>query len=168
MRWFWTVVSSFTQEELARLLQFTTGSSQLPPGGFAALCPSFQIIAAPTHSTLPTAHTWHVSWVVGLSAVWFWEWHQLAVVGKQCVCVTLVSAHLKAARGDGSLSDLAWMGLFLLFYSFNQLCLPTYDSYEEVHKMLQLAISEGCEGFGMLWFLLSRRPLSFLALRGKT
>ncbi|OXB66835.1 hypothetical protein ASZ78_003537, partial [Callipepla squamata] len=91
MRWFWTVVSSFTQEELARLLQFTTGSSQLPLGGFAALCPSFQIIAAPTHSTLPTAHT-----------------------------------------------------------CFNQLCLPTYDSYEEVHKMLQLAISEGCEGFGML------------------
>lgn len=56
------MVSSFTQEELARLLQFTTGSSQLPPGGFAALCPSFQIIAAPTHSTLPTAHTWQVFW----------------------------------------------------------------------------------------------------------
>ncbi|KAG2457905.1 AREL1 ligase, partial [Polypterus senegalus] len=91
MKWFWAVVSSFTQEELARLLQFTTGSSQLPPGGFAALCPSFQIIAAPTHSTLPTAHT-----------------------------------------------------------CFNQLCLPTYDSCEELHKMLKLAISEGCEGFGML------------------
>ncbi|XP_069493738.1 apoptosis-resistant E3 ubiquitin protein ligase 1 isoform X2 [Ambystoma mexicanum] len=91
MTWFWTVVSSFTQEELARLLQFTTGSSQLPPGGFAALCPSFQIIASPTHSSLPMAHT-----------------------------------------------------------CFNQLCLPTYDSYEEVHKMLKLAISEGCEGFGML------------------
>nr|XP_014341342.1 PREDICTED: apoptosis-resistant E3 ubiquitin protein ligase 1 [Latimeria chalumnae] len=91
MKWFWAVVSCFTQEELARLLQFTTGSSQLPPGGFAALCPSFQIIAAPTHSTLPTAHT-----------------------------------------------------------CFNQLCLPTYDSYEELHKMLKLAISEGSEGFGML------------------
>lgn len=91
MKWFWAVVSSFTQEELARLLQFTTGSSQLPPGGFAVLCPSFQIIAAPTHSTLPTAHT-----------------------------------------------------------CFNQLCLPTYDSYEELHKMLKLAISEGSEGFGML------------------
>ncbi|XP_030069725.1 apoptosis-resistant E3 ubiquitin protein ligase 1 isoform X3 [Microcaecilia unicolor] len=91
MRWFWTVVSSFTQEELARLVQFTTGSSQLPSGGFAVLCPSFQIIASPTHNTLPTAHT-----------------------------------------------------------CFNQLCLPTYDSYEEVHKMLKLAISEGCEGFGML------------------
>ncbi|XP_057715347.1 apoptosis-resistant E3 ubiquitin protein ligase 1 isoform X2 [Corythoichthys intestinalis] len=91
MKWFWAVVSSFTQEELARLLQFTTGSSQLPPGGFNTLCPSFQIIAAPTQSTLPTAHT-----------------------------------------------------------CFNQLCLPTYDSYEELHKMLKLAISEGSEGFGML------------------
>uniref|UniRef100_A0A9J8A814 HECT-type E3 ubiquitin transferase n=1 Tax=Cyprinus carpio carpio TaxID=630221 RepID=A0A9J8A814_CYPCA len=91
MKWFWAVVSSFTQEELARLLQFTTGSSQLPPGGFNTLCPSFQIIAAPTHSTLPTAHT-----------------------------------------------------------CFNQLCLPTYDSYEELHKLLKLAISEGSEGFGML------------------
>ncbi|KAI2654686.1 Apoptosis-resistant E3 ubiquitin protein ligase 1 [Labeo rohita] len=71
--------------------KFTTGSSQLPPGGFNTLCPSFQIIAAPTHSTLPTAHT-----------------------------------------------------------CFNQLCLPTYDSYEELHKLLKLAISEGSEGFGML------------------
>eukprot|EP00062_Callorhinchus_milii_P022263 gi/632979857/ref/XP_007906708.1/ PREDICTED: apoptosis-resistant E3 ubiquitin protein ligase 1 isoform X2 [Callorhinchus milii] len=91
MKWFWTVVSSFTQEELARLLQFTTGSSQLPSGGFAALSPSFQIIAAPTHGSLPTAHT-----------------------------------------------------------CFNQLCLPTYDSYEELHKLLKLAINEGSEGFGML------------------
>lgn len=91
MNWFWAVVYSFTQEELARLLQFTTGSSQLPPGGFASLCPSFQIIGSPTHGTLPTAHT-----------------------------------------------------------CFNQLCLPTYDSYDEMHRMLKLAISEGCEGFGMV------------------
>jgi len=65
MKWFWAVVSCFTQEELARLLQFTTGSSQLPPGGFNTLCPSFQIIAAPTHSTLPTAHTWWVGTLKG-------------------------------------------------------------------------------------------------------
>ncbi|XP_053331602.1 apoptosis-resistant E3 ubiquitin protein ligase 1 [Spea bombifrons] len=91
MNWFWAVVSSLTQEELARLLQFTTGSSQLPPGGFSALCPSFQIIGSPAHGTLPTAHT-----------------------------------------------------------CFNQLCLPSYDSYDEMHKMLKLAISEGCEGFGMI------------------
>ncbi|KAG8448938.1 hypothetical protein GDO86_015850 [Hymenochirus boettgeri] len=58
MNWFWAIVCSFTQEELARLLQFTTGSSQLPPGGFTSLSPSFQIIGSPTHGTLPTAHTW--------------------------------------------------------------------------------------------------------------
>ena len=56
--WFWTIVSSFTQEEMARLLQFVTGCSQLPPGGFKELSPRFQIIAAPTHGMLPMAHTW--------------------------------------------------------------------------------------------------------------
>nr|CAD7261386.1 unnamed protein product [Timema shepardi] len=55
--WFWTAVSNFTQEEMARLLQFTTGCSQLPPGGFAELSPRFQLTAAPTFGSLPTAHT---------------------------------------------------------------------------------------------------------------
>lgn len=57
--WFWTAVSNFTQEEMARLLQFTTGCSQLPPGGFQQLSPRFQITAAPTFANLPTAHTWY-------------------------------------------------------------------------------------------------------------
>lgn len=51
--WFWTAVSNFTQEEMARLLQFTTGCSQLPPGGFQQLSPRFQITAAPTFANLP-------------------------------------------------------------------------------------------------------------------
>lgn len=34
LAWFWTAVSNFSQTEMARLLQFTTGCSQLPPGGF--------------------------------------------------------------------------------------------------------------------------------------
>ncbi|CAH3147874.1 unnamed protein product [Porites lobata] len=55
--WFWTIVTSFTQEELARLVQFITGSSQLPPGGFAELSPPIQISSAPTTDALPTAHT---------------------------------------------------------------------------------------------------------------
>ncbi|XP_061172830.1 apoptosis-resistant E3 ubiquitin protein ligase 1-like [Saccostrea echinata] len=55
--WFWTVVDSFTEEQMARLLQFTTGCSQLPAGGFADLNPKFQISFAPTYNTLPTAHT---------------------------------------------------------------------------------------------------------------
>ncbi|KAI8484372.1 Apoptosis-resistant E3 ubiquitin protein ligase 1 [Branchiostoma belcheri] len=88
--WFWTIVASFTQEEMARLLQFTTGSSQLPPGGFAELNPRFQICSVPLRGMLPTAHT-----------------------------------------------------------CFNQLCLPDYDSCEQLHKMLILAITEGSQGFGM-------------------
>ncbi|KAI1295618.1 Apoptosis-resistant E3 ubiquitin protein ligase 1 [Halotydeus destructor] len=55
--WFWASVSNFTDEEMARLLQFTTGCSQLPPGGFVELNPKFHITSAPTFGNLPTAHT---------------------------------------------------------------------------------------------------------------
>ena len=58
LSWFWIVVSSFTQEEMAKLLQFVTGCSQLPPGGFKELNPRFTITSAPTRGRLPTAHTW--------------------------------------------------------------------------------------------------------------
>lgn len=34
LAWFWAAVGNFSQTEMARLLQFTTGCSQLPPGGF--------------------------------------------------------------------------------------------------------------------------------------
>uniref|UniRef100_T1IIH2 HECT-type E3 ubiquitin transferase n=1 Tax=Strigamia maritima TaxID=126957 RepID=T1IIH2_STRMM len=57
LEWFWTAVSNFSEEEMARLLQFTTGCSQLPPAGFAELSPRYQITAAPTFGNLPTAHT---------------------------------------------------------------------------------------------------------------
>ncbi|CAG7785471.1 unnamed protein product [Allacma fusca] len=55
--WFWTAVANMTEEEKARLLQFTTGSSLLPPRGFSDLSPIFQITPAPTFGNLPTAHT---------------------------------------------------------------------------------------------------------------
>lgn len=61
LEWFWTTVSNFTTEEMARLLQFTTGSSQLPAEGFKELSPKFQLTPAPTFGSLPTAHTWCVS-----------------------------------------------------------------------------------------------------------
>ncbi|XP_052769261.1 apoptosis-resistant E3 ubiquitin protein ligase 1-like isoform X1 [Mya arenaria] len=57
LEWFWTVIGSFSDEQMARLLQFTTGCSQLPPGGFAELVPKFQISPGYTYNTLPTAHT---------------------------------------------------------------------------------------------------------------
>lgn len=55
--WFWAAVTNFSTEERARLLQFTTGCSQLPPGGFQELSPRFQLTAAHTFGALPTAHT---------------------------------------------------------------------------------------------------------------
>lgn len=104
--WFWTMIIGFTQEEMAKLLQFVTGCSQLPPGGFRELRPPFKISYTPTHGRLPTAHTW---------SVWY----------AQCACVILFSS-----------------------ISFNQLCLPTYDSYEQFQQSLTMAINEGAEGFG--------------------
>jgi hypothetical protein len=89
--WFWQAVENFTQEELSKLLQFTTGSSQLPPGGFSELSPPFKITHSPTSDALPTSHT-----------------------------------------------------------CFNQLCLPDYHSFEQLHSSLVLAINEGSEGFGMI------------------
>ena len=56
--WFWIVADCYTQEEMAKLLQFVTGCSQLPPAGFKDLDPQFTITASPTHGRLPTAHTW--------------------------------------------------------------------------------------------------------------
>ncbi|KAI5633863.1 HECT-domain (ubiquitin-transferase) domain-containing protein [Phthorimaea operculella] len=91
MSWFWAALANLTTEERARLLQFTTGCSQLPPGGFQELNPRFQITAAPSFGALPTAHT-----------------------------------------------------------CFNQLCLPDYDSYEQLVHALLWAINEGGEGFGMI------------------
>ncbi|KAL0881242.1 hypothetical protein ABMA27_002339 [Loxostege sticticalis] len=91
LAWFWAALHSFTPPERARLLQFATGCSQLPPGGFQELNPRFQITPAPNFGALPTAHT-----------------------------------------------------------CFNQLCLPDYDSYEQLVKALLWAINEGGEGFGMI------------------
>jgi E3 ubiquitin-protein ligase NEDD4 len=34
VKWFWEVVSTFDQEQLARLLKFSTGSSRTPIHGF--------------------------------------------------------------------------------------------------------------------------------------
>jgi len=57
--WFWLALQNFTSEQRAKLLQFSTGSSQLPPGGFSELKPAFQIAHASHQNAnaLPTAHT---------------------------------------------------------------------------------------------------------------
>jgi hypothetical protein len=55
--WFWTVVTNYNQEERTRILQFVTGSSQLPSEGFSELNPKFTISHAPVPGRLPSAHT---------------------------------------------------------------------------------------------------------------
>ena len=57
LTWFWLILGNFTTEQMARLIQFTTGSSQLPHGGFAELKPNFQIGGGEGRNHLPTAHT---------------------------------------------------------------------------------------------------------------
>ncbi|CAG5129162.1 unnamed protein product, partial [Candidula unifasciata] len=57
LSWFWTIVASFTDLQMARLVQFTTGSSQLPPGGFAELTPRIQLSPGPACNSLPSSHT---------------------------------------------------------------------------------------------------------------
>ncbi|KAJ8411456.1 hypothetical protein AAFF_G00162640 [Aldrovandia affinis] len=63
IKWFWLVVESLTQEERILLLQFVTGSSRVPHGGFAFLMggsglQKFTIAAVPyTSNLLPTSST---------------------------------------------------------------------------------------------------------------
>lgn len=57
--WFWQFVQKLDAERRCMLLQFATGSSRLPPGGFADLEPRFNIIISEADSDehLPHAHT---------------------------------------------------------------------------------------------------------------
>ncbi|XP_063055096.1 E3 ubiquitin-protein ligase HACE1 [Engraulis encrasicolus] len=63
IQWFWESVENFTQEERVLLLQFVTGSSRVPHGGFAYLMggsglQKFTIAAVPyTNNLLPTSST---------------------------------------------------------------------------------------------------------------
>uniref|UniRef100_A0A4W5KM43 E3 ubiquitin-protein ligase HACE1 n=1 Tax=Hucho hucho TaxID=62062 RepID=A0A4W5KM43_9TELE len=63
IQWFWKVVESLTQEERVLLLQFVTGSSRVPHGGFAFLMggsglQKFTIASVPyTSNLLPTSST---------------------------------------------------------------------------------------------------------------
>ncbi|RHY34203.1 hypothetical protein DYB32_001086 [Aphanomyces invadans] len=64
LEWFWEVVEAFSDEERARLLQFTTGSSRVPVQGFKALTSydgricHFTLKAVPyPENAFPRAHT---------------------------------------------------------------------------------------------------------------
>ncbi|XP_021965341.1 apoptosis-resistant E3 ubiquitin protein ligase 1 [Folsomia candida] len=55
--WFWIALTNMTDDERGRVLQFTTGSSLLPHGGFKDLQPTFRITVYDSIGKLPLAHT---------------------------------------------------------------------------------------------------------------
>ena len=57
VEWFFMSVENMTEDEKAKLLQFITGSSLLPHGGFANLSPRLRIILGAEYGKLPTAQT---------------------------------------------------------------------------------------------------------------
>jgi E3 ubiquitin-protein ligase HUWE1 len=58
LKWFWQVVTSFTEEQRALLMHFSTGSSRLPPRGFEGVEPRFKVcITGEDEERVPTAHT---------------------------------------------------------------------------------------------------------------
>jgi len=57
LKWFWRSIENMSDAEKGNLLQFTTGSSLLPYGGFQELRPPFKITLTRSSGRLPTAHT---------------------------------------------------------------------------------------------------------------
>ena len=58
MTWFWQVLTHMGKEDMSRFVRFCTGSSLLPPGGWAALKPMLQISwGGGERGSLPISHT---------------------------------------------------------------------------------------------------------------
>jgi len=56
--WFWQVLTLMSQEDMTRFVRFCTGSSLLPPGGWAGLKPLLQISwSGAERGSLPISHT---------------------------------------------------------------------------------------------------------------
>jgi E3 ubiquitin-protein ligase HUWE1 len=62
IRWFWECLQGMSKQDRANLLQFATGSSKVPHGGFSHLQASgsqqrFTLYRTPSSDLLPLAHT---------------------------------------------------------------------------------------------------------------
>jgi len=57
LEWFWMALSHFSNEDMAKFVQFVTGSSVLPPGGWSELSPKFQIGFSGESGRLPLSYT---------------------------------------------------------------------------------------------------------------
>jgi len=58
INWFWELVEGFDEEQKGKLLQFSTGTSRLPAGGFKDMVPRFKIqVTQEPVDHLPNSHT---------------------------------------------------------------------------------------------------------------
>ena len=62
VQWLWKTLEGYTQEEMGKFLQFVTGSSRVPLGGFATLqgmrgVEKFTITMVKDTTRLPQGHT---------------------------------------------------------------------------------------------------------------
>jgi len=60
--WFWEIVTEYSQEDLAKLVQFITGTSKIPVEGFAMMTgmngiQRISIHRDPSEHQLPKSHT---------------------------------------------------------------------------------------------------------------
>ena len=70
VKWFWETVTSYTEQQRTKLLQFVTGSSRIPLSGFEGLRGSYgsdepklftiKVIRNSSPQSLPKAHTWYL------------------------------------------------------------------------------------------------------------
>ncbi|CAG9129246.1 unnamed protein product [Plutella xylostella] len=131
MGWFWAAVANFTTEERARLLQFTTGCSQLPPAGFQSQRRLMGWFWAAVANFTTEERARLLQFTTGCS--------QLPPAGFQELNPRF---QITLAPTFGALPTA--------HTCFNQLCLPDYDSYEQLVRALLWAINEGGEGFPLI------------------
>ncbi|KOB76008.1 putative ubiquitin-protein ligase [Operophtera brumata] len=128
-------------QERARLLQFTTGCSQLPPGGFQTAAVHDGLLAAAARrlpglcSTAPTLHSEERARLLQFTTG----------------CSQLPPGGFQDLNPRFQITGAASFGALPTAHTcFNQLCLPDYDSYEQLVHAIQWAINEGGEGFGLI------------------
>ncbi|CAC5366875.1 HACE1 [Mytilus coruscus] len=128
IKWFWEIVEDFSQENRVLLLQFTTGSSRVPFGGFAKFVGGggpqhFTIAIVPyKEHTLPTASTCYIV-------------HGKFVGGGGPQHFTIAIVPYKEHTLPTASTCI------------NMLKMPEYKSKTELHNRLMVALQCGNQGY---------------------
>ncbi len=165
MGWFWMVVASFTPDERRSLLQFITGRFDVC-ACVRALASCFRFFECTYRVCVWMRSCLYLPYISGVrSCMWFLFIPALvSYSGSFLIHDRLFSLFLRPViPGSGALPPNGFSelqpqlqicasgepnSLPTSHTCFNQLCLPTYDSMENLQRSLSLAITEGAQGFG--------------------